>query len=236
MDLDVSKPILCIADLQMPFEAEKALKFCTYLKRHYQIPNQNILCLGDEVDEYHGGRWPKDPNGSVTASGEIAAVRQKIREWRAEFPHMKVCISNHGLRWVRKATAAEIPSEVLRSYHEIFEIPDTWKYQMEWRFTQPDLKMPFRMIHGMGYSGVNAAKNAAMDAGMSTVIGHIATNPTVWHGRFLHGKQLWAMNCGALIDYESFAFEYGKEHRNQPCNGAGVIFHKGAMPVFHPYD
>lgn len=234
--LDAKRPVLFISDLQMPFEAHNALKFCAYIKRHYNIPNQNVLCSGDEIDAYHGGRWPKDPNGNFSATGEIAAVRQKIREWRAEFPHMKVAISNHGMRWVKKATAAEIPAELLRSYHEIFEIPDTWKYQMEWRFTQPDLKMPFRMIHGMGYSGINAARNAAIDSGISTAIGHIATNPSVWHGRFLHGKRLWGMQSGALIDYEAYAFSYGHEHRQQPVNGVGVIANAGSMPIWIPYE
>lgn len=220
----------------MPFEASKALEFCKYIKRHYGIPNQNIICLGDEIDEYHGGRWPKDPNGKYSATGELASVKHKIREWRADFPHMKVCISNHGMRWVKKATAAEIPSELLRSYHEIFELPPTWHYQMEWRFTQVDLKTPFRAIHGMGYSGLHAARNAAIDGGISTVIGHIATNPSVWHGRFLHGQRLWAAQAGALIDYDSYAFSYGKEHRQQPMNGVVVIFRAGSMPMFIPYE
>jgi hypothetical protein len=234
--LIADRPILIISDLQMPFEALKALEFCKYLKKHYRIPNENILNVGDEIDSYHGGRWPKDPNGTLTSSGEIAMVRQKIREWRAEFPHMKVCISNHGLRWVRKATAAEIPSEVLRSYQEIFEIPDTWKYQMEWRFTQSDLKAPFRMIHGMGYSGAAGAKNAAIDAGMNTAIGHLASHPGVWYGSFLNGMKLWAMNTGCLIDRDAYAFEYGKEHRNQPGLGVGIVFNKGKMPLWYPYE
>ncbi len=232
--LEVKAPILCISDLQMPFESERALKFCTYLKTHYKIPNSNIICMGDEIDSYHGGRWPKDPNGQFSATGEIASVKMKVQEWANVFPEMKVCISNHGLRWVRKATAAEIPAEVLRSYQEIFATPEKWKYQMEWRFTQPDLKVPFKCIHGMGYSGRAGHRNAAIDSGISTAIGHLASYGGVDFMSFMGGVKLWAMNTGCLIDTEAYAFEYGKEHRVQPTLGCGVIFDKGAMPVFHP--
>ena len=161
---------LVISDLQIPFEAEKALEFCIYLKRHYKIPDENVLCVGDELDCYHGGRWPKDPNGNYSATGELAASKAKLKEWYRAFPKMKLAVSNHGLRWVRKATAAEIPAEMLRSYRDIIEAPDGWVWKDEWIFKE---KHPFRMIHGMGYSGVQSQRNAALDAGISTVHGHL---------------------------------------------------------------
>lgn len=220
----------------MPFEAENALKFCAYVKRHYQIPNENILCVGDEIDIWGGSMFAKDPNAQLSIKGEIAIARQKIREWRADFPHMKVAISNHGIRWVKKATAAEIPEEVIRSYHEIFEIPETWRYKNEWRFTQSDLVLPFRMIHGMGYSGKDGHRNAALDAGISTVIGHLHSHAAIDYIRTMDGFKIWAFNSGCLIDVESYAFNYERTNRFKPCLGVGVIFKKGSMPVWIPYD
>jgi hypothetical protein len=58
--VDESKPFLVIPDLQIPFENQNALAFCKYLKRHYQVPDCNVLNVGDETDSYHGGSWPKD--------------------------------------------------------------------------------------------------------------------------------------------------------------------------------
>jgi hypothetical protein len=230
--MDGSRPILVIPDTQIPFENEKALSFCADLKRHYKIPDCNILHVGDEVDSYHGGSWPKDPNGHFTASGEIASSREKIKKWASVFPEMKLAISNHGLRWVRKATGAEIPSEVIRSYQEIFQTPPGWKWKEEWRFT--DLKHPFRMIHGMSVSGINGHRNASIDSGMSTIIGHLHASAAVSYIYTIGGLKIWACNAGCLIDVDAYAFEYGKYSRLKPVCGAVVIFDSGRMPVFHP--
>lgn len=228
----MSENYLVISDLQIPFEAPKALQFCLYLKRHYKIPDDNVLNVGDELDCYHGGRWPKDPNGHYSATGELAAAKATLKEWYAAFPKMKLAISNHGLRWVRKASAAEIPNEMLRSYQEIIEAPKGWVWKDEWRF---NTKHPFRMIHGMGYGGVNAHRTAAMDAGMSTVIGHIHSYGGISQVR-TRGMRIWGMNAGCLIDWEAYAFEYGRENRFHPTIGAGIIANNGSTPIWLPHE
>lgn len=230
--MDASKPILVIPDLQIPFENEKALSFCASLKRHYGVPDENVLNVGDETDGYHGGSWPKDPNGTLTPRGEIAVAREKLKEWAGVFPEMKLAISNHGLRWMRKASGAEIPSEVIRNYEEIFQMPSGWKWKEEWKFS--DLKTPFRMVHGQGYSGVNGHRNAAIDAGISTIIGHLHASGAVSYINTMGGKQIWAVNAGCLIDVDAYAFEYGKYSRNKPVLGATVICDSGRIPIWIP--
>lgn len=222
---------LVISDTQIPFEHPKALSFFIYMKRHFKIPDDHVLHVGDELDNYHGGRWPKDPNGHFSATGELAAAKSKLKEWYAAFPKMKLAISNHGLRWVRKATAAEIPSEMLRSYREIIEAPDGWVWKPEWRF---NTRKPFRMIHGLGYSGINAQRNAAMDSGISTVHGHLV------HAAIDFIKtdvlDIWGMCVAAAIDREAYAFEYGKESRFKPCLTGGVVSMDGRMPMLVPME
>ena len=233
--MDSKRPILIISDLQIPFENAKALDFCIYLKRHFNIPLENVLNVGDETDCYHGGNWPKNPDGTLSAHGELAIARDKLKQWGAAFPLMKIAISNHGLRWVRKAAAAEIPSQMLLAYEKIFEMPEGWKWQYEWRFK--DLKYPFRLIHGMGYSGKDGARNAAMDSKMSTVIGHLHAHAGVSH---VHNRgmdqRIFGFNVGSLIDKEAYAFEYEKQNRIEPCLGAGVIFNEGKTPVWMPLE
>lgn len=217
----------------MPFEAEHALRFCAYLKRHFKIPDENVLNVGDEADELHGGMYPKDPDGHHTPNSEIAAAREKFQEWAALFPLMKLAVSNHGLRWARKAAAAEIPSQMMRAYQEVLCAPPGWMWKDEWRFT--DLKMPFRMIHGMGYSGMNGHRMAAIDAGMSTVIGHLHSHAGIAHVK-TGSMKIWGMNTGCLIDVEAYAFKYGKESRFKPCLGAGIIIDSGRTPIWIPYE
>jgi hypothetical protein len=159
-----------ISDLQIPFEDEGALEFALKVQRDFKIPKSAILNVGDEVDQYFGGQWKKDPSVNFSAAQEILITKKKLKSWYRHFPEMKLAISNHGLRWARKAFDAEIPSQMIRPYQEIIEAPAGWIWKQEWRFKTDH---PFRMIHGMGYSGPSAARNAALDARISTVIGHV---------------------------------------------------------------
>jgi len=230
--LNPKSPILVISDLQIPFEHRDALSFCKYLKRHYNISDENVLCVGDELDQLNASMYPKNPNVPLSAVSEIALSRDRLREWANVFPQMKLAISNHGIRWVKKATAAEIPETVLRSYQQIFETPPEWIWRNEWRFTS--LKHPFRMVHGQGYSGKDGHRNAALDANISTIIGHLHSHAAVDYLELNGGKQMWAVNTGCMIDIEAYAFEYERLNRAKPILGVTVIFKEGKMPVFHP--
>lgn len=224
--------MLVISDCQIPYEHKRALAFCKALKKEYRIPDENILNVGDEIDNFHGSDYPKDPDAPLSAVNEFEIVRERIRQWAEAFPRMKVCISNHGIRWVKKASNAQIPTQVLRSYHEIFKIPSTWEYREEWRFNR--FKMPFRAIHGMGYSGVAGHRNAALDGQISTIIGHLHSHASVSWIETAGGARMWAVNSGCLIDVQAFAFKYEKYNRVKPQLGCAVIFDSGRRPEFFP--
>jgi hypothetical protein len=224
---------LVIPDLQLPFEAERALDFCLYLKNHFEIPDENVLCVGDEVDNLHGGLYPKDPDALHTPHGEIKATRYKIADWAQAFPHMKIAISNHGMRWFKKAAACEIPSQMIRDYREVLGMPQEWLFKEKWIIDS--VKNPFMMIHGMGYSGAMAHRTAALDAGMSLVHGHLHSHAGISHISTA-GQRSWGMNVGCLIDVDSYAFKYGRDSRFKPCLGAGVIINGGATPIWLPYE
>lgn len=223
---------LFISDLQIPFEAQYALKFCKAVQQEFKIPKENVFNVGDEVDHYFGSSYQKDPNGWYTANSELAATRDKLRAWYAAFPEMKLCVSNHGLRWAKKAFDAEIPSQMIRPYQELIEAPEGWKWSEEWRIAS---KHPMRMIHGCGYSGQSGTRNAAMDAGVSTIMGHLHAHAGIWLIRTM-GRAIWGLNTGCLIDTEAYAFHYGKYSRNKPCLGVGVVIDGGLTPIFIPYE
>lgn len=221
---------LVISDCQIPFEHEQALKFCYHLKKHYKIADENVLNVGDELDIYHGSSFGKDPDATHTPSSELAIARDKIKQWASVFPKMKVCISNHGVRWVKKAIAAELPSQLLKGYKDIYEIPEKWVYKQSWDINE---KHPFTMVHGCGYSGQAAHRTAALDAGRSIVMGHLHSHAGIAHIKTAHQK-IWGFNTGCLIDPDAYAFNYGKDSRFKPCLGAGLIFNDGSTPVWVP--
>lgn len=190
------------------------------------------MCVGDELDQYFGSQYLKDPSINFSAAEEIEISKKKLKAWYRAFPKMMLCTSNHGLRWVKKAINAEIPSQLLRPYKEIIEAPYGWGWKDEWRFK---CKYPWRSIHGMGYSGQNGARNAAIDAGISTVIGHLHSYAGIsMINTYGSNRLIWAMNSGCLIDTESFAFAYSKYSRNKPTLGCGVVIDDGKTPIFIP--
>jgi hypothetical protein len=232
--MDDSRPVLLIPDLQWPFEHKKALEFCVYLKRHYKIPDENVCNMGDETDLYHGSSFPTDPDQPISPTSELDLCRTKFQIWGSYFPKMKVCLSNHGLRIIKKATNAGLPTELLRTYQEVFKTPPGWVWREEFRFLQ--LKHPFRIIHGMGYSGRNGAYQAAIDSGISTAIGHLHSYAGIQHVKMMGGNRIYGFNTGCLIDEDAIAFRYGKYNRAKPCIGAGLIFNSGSTPMWIPLE
>lgn len=229
---------LLVSDIQLPFEAEKALEFCLYLKKHFNVPDENVICVGDEVDQYFGSMFNKDPDGIYTPTSEINITIDKIKQWVDAFPKIRVCISNHGMRWAKKAAEAELPSQMLKKYQQVLKIPSSWRYKLEWKIKT---KHPFRVIHGMGYSGDKGHLNAALDAGMSTAMGHLV-HLGAQHIRkgisekYLPALKIWGMCVSCLIDPEAYAFHYGKDNRNKPALGAGVVLNSGTTPLPIPFD
>lgn len=224
--------ILVIPDTQIPFEAKDALTFAKAVQKEFRVPPENVYHAGDETDQYFGSTYKKDPNAWYTPDSELQASREKLLKWYAAFPQMKLAVSNHMLRWAKKAWEAEIPNQVLKPYRELIEAPEGWVWKDEWIV---NLKNPFRLIHGMGYSGQNGHVNAALDSGMSTVIGHLHGHAAITVIR-RPGIRCWAANAGCLIDETAFAFEYGRYVRNRPCNGVLVVIDGGLTPIWIPFE
>lgn len=224
---------LFISDLQIPFEAPLALKFCKAVQKEFQIPNENIYNVGDEVDLYFGSLHKKDPDAPITANQEFEIARKKLKEWYRAFPQMKIATSNHGMRWLRKAFEADIPSQVLKGYREMLDAPQGWVWKDRWNIDAGKAKIA--MIHGLGYSGMNAHRQAAMDLGCNVVHGHLHSNGGIAYIN-TDGRQIWGMNVGCLIDEAAFAFKYGKWNRNKPVLGVGVVLDYGISPHFIPYE
>ena len=229
--MDLNSDFLVLPDLQIPYEAPKALDFCVYLKKHYKIPAENVIIIGDETDQLHGSLYPKDPETMLSPIGELGLAREKLKRWYSYFPKAMVCISNHGIRWVKKAAKAEIPSELMRTYKEIYQMPDAWVFQDRWII---NTKYPFLAKHGMDCSGKTPYRGSAESSPISTVFGHLHSSPGICYVKTLE-KEVWSMNVGCLIDVNADAVKYERSNRFKPVLGAGVICNQGKMPMFIPY-
>ncbi len=221
---------LVISDLQIPFHHNHALDFCRHIQKHYRIPKENILCQGDELDQLHGGLWPKDPNGIHSALSEHNASLVELKRWYEAFPLMKLAISNHGTRWIRKATKAEIPSIMLRRYEEVIQAPDGWKWKESWKI---EAKHPFILEHGDNWGGRTPHVTAAISNGMSTTLGHHHSIAGVEYVK-TNGLSVWGMVTGSLIDFETYAFSYARNARYKPLIGVGVVVDNGRYAQWIP--
>ena len=217
--------------MQIPYQAFGALEFCRKVQKEFKIPQENIICVGDELDCYFASGYIKSPDASHTPNSELAESISELKRWYRAFPQMKMCLSNHGLRWVKKAYEAGIPSQVLRSYKDLIKAPKGWQYKYKWLIND---RYPFYIMHGLGYSGANGHKNAAIDNGISTIIGHLHAHAGIVHLR-TEEQSFYGMNVGCLIDTEAYAFAYGKYARSKPVLGCGVVLDGGKTPLFIPY-
>jgi hypothetical protein len=222
---------LIISDVHLPYHNSQALRFCKQVKKDFDIPDSNIYCVGDLEDQYGFTHWPKTPEAKHTVEQELEAVRVEIRKWELAFPEMKICTSNHGSRIVKKAIAAELPSQIIKSVQEIFQYPKNW--QIEEQYIVCATKKEFAVEHGEGFSGRNGHIEAALLNGISTAIGHLHSHAGVNHIKTRH-QELWALNVGCLIDPVSFAFAYGKNSKFKPCIGTGVVLDGGRNPIWLP--
>lgn len=200
------------------------------MQKEFKIPKTNIINVGDELDQYYASRFPKDPDAIISARGELKIARERLRDWYKAFPICRVALSNHGLRWLARAHDCYIPSEVLKPYKELIEAPSGWTWHDEIKIKDDH---PWRIIHGVGYSGVNGARNAAIDGRISTVIGHLHSFGGVTY--INNGKnQMWGMNAGCLINSDEFAFKYSKHIRYKATLSVGVVLDNGKFPIVVP--
>lgn len=228
--MDYKKNFLCIPDLQIPFEHKNALQFVKKVKKFYSIPDENMICLGDETDQYYGSLYKLDPNAHMTANAEIENSISTLKEWYAEFPIMKVAISNHGTRWQRKALECNIPQILMRRYEEWIQAPQGWQWQKSWIIRT---KNPFLVEHGDDWGGTAPHVSATMHNGISTIMGHHHSKCEITH--IVTAQQtLWACVSGALINFDEFAFHYARKHAKKPVNCVTVVTMEGRMPVIIP--
>jgi len=223
---------LIISDLQIPFEHPDALKFCKQLAREFKVADENVYNVGDETDQYFGGLWKKSPEAQHTPNSELDDCRKRLKHWYKFFPQMKLCISNHGTRYWRKALEAEIPSQMLRQYEDIIEAPIDWKWKKRWIVKA---KHPFMIEHGDDWGGTSAHINAALHNGISTVIGH---HHCLAGSRHLVTamQKIWAMGSGSLIDFSTYAFEYAKRSKRKPAIGCSLVVDGGKTPLWIPLE
>ena len=218
----VSKPtprnILVIGDTHLPYEKEGYLEFC---KKQYDKFNcDTVVHIGDLIDSHATSRHPSMPD-AYSPGDELSYTIKKLRSWYRVFPHMKVCIGNHDVRAYKIAGENGLATKWLKGFAEVLEVPN-WEFEDEFEFND------VIYTHGTGTSGRMSAITRALNAGQSTVIGHLHTDAGILYHR-LKNKTIFGMVVGCGVDENSYGMNYAKNFPRKSIISCGVVL--GNQPI-----
>ena len=211
--------ILIIPDLHVPFHHPDAFNFLSEVKHKYLDKKSIIINLGDEIDNHAISFHDSDPDIPFSASEELEKAVEYIKDLYEIFPKQYLCESNHGSLVYRRQKHHGIPRRVFKSYQEILGTPK-WEWHEDYciKTKLGDIYI----CHGKTATSGKLSK----EMGCSAIQGH-------YHGKFqimwnkTVTKDTFDAYSGCLIDRESLAFAYGKNHIPKPVLGCLLISKMG---------
>lgn len=222
--------VMVIPDQHIPYHHPDMLPFLAWVKQMFR-PDLTVN-LGDEVDNHALSFHDSDPNLD-SAGKELERSLPVLAEFVAQHPKQLICASNHGSLIHRRAKAHGLPVQYIKSYRDIL-FPGggakglSWQY--EWIVRVPRAGGGYNEIL-FKHQSANATADAAHNRVDGLVVGHN-------HGRFevsyaaSRDFLYWGGTFGCLIDKDAMAFAYGKETKNKPIIGCGIILE--GMPMLIP--
>jgi hypothetical protein len=208
--------ILFISDQHIPYHHEGMFEFLEMLKKKYD-PTR-VVNLGDELDKHAMSYHDSDPD-LPSAGDELERSLPYIKQLEVMFPVMDLVESNHGSMHLRKAKTHGFSKRYMRTYNEILEVGDGWKWHNDLVLDMSEWNVPDVYVH---HGKTKRAIMTSKAMSMSHVCGH-------YHESF--GIEYWAnpkglyfgMNAGCLIDDKKLAFAYNKINPHRPIIGTGLI-------------
>lgn len=226
------KNFLLIPDAHLPDEVEGCIDFLKDVQKLYNIPEENVICLGDLWENYNLSRFLKSPDYRLTAEQEIDAAIEKTQEWIDAFPLLQITVGNHDTRGRQRAEEASLPKKWIRDLREVYKLPKTWELH---ECVVPKVKHPFVCFHGNGFgiSSRSLVGNPGKMGGISLAFGHWHSLASIMHVNTLTGDH-WSFNVGCLVREEADCFKYGAKAPYKPSIGCGVVLDEGRQPIWVP--
>lgn len=206
--------VMIFSDTHMPFTHKNYVKFLKDQKELYK-PDK-VICCGDLVDHHALSNFIKDPDGA-SAGDEWKQTKEMLSDLFEVFPEVEWIIGNHDRRPYIKAYNNGMPGTLIRPLNEIYECPPGWTIQ-------PDLELEgVKYIHGEGAGGQSGWQNLCNFENQSVVFGHMHSVGGVRYHQNSAGEQKFSMGVGCGVDQETYAFAYGRHHKNKPLLGCGFV-------------
>ena len=210
--------VLVIGDIHEPFCKEGYLEFCQ--KQQQRFNCGTVIFIGDIIDSHFSSFHHIDPDG-MSAGMELTEAIKRLKKWYVAFPNAQICLGNHDRIWSRKLYAHGISARLLKPFEEILGTPN-------WKFVEQVIHNNVLYIHGESGSADTKLKQEFI----SVVQGHHHTEAYI---KLFAGtnQQLFAMQVGTGIDFESYAFGYAQRGK-KPVLSCGVILDQS--PIIIPFN
>ena len=216
--------VLIIADTHIPFVHRNYLEFCKQIQK--RVKCKTVVHSGDLCDLNACSYHEHHPDGYSPAD-EMAKADKVLQKWFKAFPKLSLCRGNHDQLISRKGKTAGLPSRCFRSFKEMWGLPKGWNDAFEWEVDG------VLYTHGLGYSGKQPHMTAAVYHRQSTVIGHAHSRAGVaWTAS--SKDILFGMAVGCGFNRKAYAFNYGKDFKEKPILGCGVVTDNGRHAQFMP--
>jgi hypothetical protein len=205
--------VLIIGDAHLPFVHPRYLDFLYHTAKQWDCTK--IINIGDLVDNHALNYHEFDPDG-MNGKLEVDRTRIMLKEWQEAFPDMDILVGNHDALPLRKAKTHGIPSQLIKPYNEIWDLPPTWRWHISYEFNG------VKYQHGTGRSGKLAHINWAIDNRQSTVTGHTHAYAGV---EYLSSAKdtIFGLGVGCGINEKEYAFAYARDFSKRPVLGCGVV-------------
>lgn len=209
--------VLIIGDTHCPGMRKGYVDFLYDIACQWDI--DTFVHIGDLVDWNSISYHEKNPKLPSPQQERDEAMRQ-VQELCTTFPNVEWLIGNHDELPARKCVTAMIPPDMLKDYHEQWELPDTWNVHD--RFSHIEIDGVICSHGDSGAGGKYAHMNQAEQNFQSTVIGHFHSNSGVGYLANAHHR-VFGMAVGTGIDSKLEQFKYGKRYPRKPINSCGVV-------------
>lgn len=217
--------VLIIGDTHCPVMRLGYVRFLQKIADQYG-PDR-VVHVGDLAD-WHSISYHEKLPGLSSAGEEFRKAKRQIQQLVEAFPKADWLIGNHDALTERQATTAGLPSEVLKDYNELWEVP--WKVHERFAELLIDGVV---YTHGEGPGGMYAHINRAKARMRSVVMGHWHSNAGVeWVST--PEDRVFGMAVGCGVDNKKLQFLYSKPAPRKPMLGCGVVVN-GTQAYFEPW-
>ena len=209
------KRVLVCSDLHLPFAVDGWLDF---VKSTYTKYNCDTLVINGDLIDNHAMSFHTSETDADSAVEEFKKAKAMIKDLSDAFPNAYWLMGNHDVIPKRKNKEMGIDDLFLKTFHQLFDLPDTWILLDELKLDNVYYR------HIACARGIMGARNSAISNRMSTVVSHEHSYGNVFYVTSPQGETIFGMNTGCLMDETTYASRYGQFNRYKGTLGCGVVF------------